>query len=443
MASRFNPDVLARQLSEIVGAEHVNAGEGDSASPTSSIPLSLAPSITAAPGSVEELSACVAACHAARAAVVAWGGGTQQSWGGPPAGPYVALRTTRLKRVLIYEPDDLTISVEAGITLAELADLLAANGQMLPLDTPLPARATLGGVLATAVDGPRRLGYGTARDLMIGIRVVEAGGRISKAGGMVVKNVSGFDMMKLYLGSLGSLAVIVSANFKLIPRPRAAATLLAGFPGPEAAFAFAAALRESQLSPVAVEYLEGWTDAALGLEPPAPCLIAVRAEGLPAAVERHLRDSSALAESAGAATVAPLRDAEHADLWARVNDLPQTAELAADELVLRLSCLPGDLSAALAAARANARQHDLALALSARALSGVAYLRLRGDASALASWHAAALSRTPQLAVIAAPAALGAELPRWGRELPNAELMRRIKGEFDPEHTLNPGRFVV
>jgi len=438
MPAYFNPDALAHHLSQIVGAEYVHVGEAVPASPGPRVAT-----LAVAPASPDELAACVKACHTAGAAVVPWGGGTRQSWGRPPAETFVAVSTGRLSRVLVYEPDDLTISVEAGITLDALDHALAANGQMLPLDGPLPGRATLGGALATAADGPRRLGYGTARDLLIGIGVVEASGRASKAGGMVVKNVSGFDMMKLYLGSLGSLAVIVSANFKLLPRPRAAATLLCGFERPEAALALADALRESPLAPVAVEYLEGWTEAALGDAPPAPYLLAVRAEGLAPAVERHLRDGATLAVRAGAIAAAELRGEGHERLWAHVNNLPQTGELAADELVARLTCLPGDLPAALAAARGAAREHSLALAASARALSGVAYLRARGNGGALAAWHAALLARHPQVAVIGAPPGLAAELPVWGRELPNVELMRRIKQEFDPDNRLNPGRFVV
>src|SRR5262249_49098411 len=139
--------------------------------------------------------------------------------------PVVAMRTNRLNKVLDYTPDDMTISVGAGITLAEIDAALRPNGQMLPMDVALPNRSTIGGALACAADGPRRLGYGTFRDLFLGTRVVEAGGRISKAGGMTVKNVSGFDMMKLYIGSMGSLAILVSANFKLLPIPRATATV--------------------------------------------------------------------------------------------------------------------------------------------------------------------------------------------------------------------------
>jgi glycolate oxidase FAD binding subunit len=435
-----HPDAqsLVPRLTEIVGADHIALSELSS-SPRPHVPAPPRhPVVT--PATTDELAACMAACHEARVPVVPYGGGTRQRWGHPPKSPFVVLRTTRLDRVLIYEPDDLTISVEAGMTLQALDELLAANGQMLPLDGPLPARATIGGFLATGADGPRRLGYGTARDMLIGVRVVEATGRVSKAGGMVVKNVSGFDMMKLYLGSLGTLAIIVSANFKLMPRPRAAASLLAACPAPEVAFALAEAIFASQLTPVAVEYLEGWDGA--GLVPAAPCHLAMRAEGLPAAVERHLRDLTAMASAAGAGELIVLRDPAHTALWAALNDLPQTAEPAPDELLLRLSCLPGDLARALADARGRAA--GLSLLIAARALSGVAYLRLRGPAAALGACYSELLRSWPQTIAIAVPPVPElAALPIWGAPPANLELMGRIKAEFDPQQLLNPGRYVV
>lgn len=394
------------------------------------------PLLAVAPGSIDELSQTVARLAAEPLAMVPWGGGTQQSWGRPPNRPFVVIETHRLHRILDYTPDDLTISVEAGLTLGTLSAALAENRQMLPLDAPLPARATIGGLLATAMDGPRRLGYGSARDLLIGIKVVEATGRVSKAGGMVVKNVSGFDMMKLYLGSFGTLAIIASANFKLIPQPRAAASILCRAATPAPLWKVANAIAVSQLTPVAVEYVEGV--AVTG----ASYALAVRTEGLPAAVERHVRDVTAFATQFGV-SAEPLRDAEHEQLWAALNDVPQTALVAADELVVRVTCLPANLSTILTEARTAAQHADLPFQSTARSLNGVAYLRVRGPHPALREWYTALLNAAPQATLLAAPLSLVAELPAFGSHVPNRELMQRIKQEFDPAHLLNPGRFVV
>jgi glycolate oxidase FAD binding subunit len=417
---------MIKELTTIVGSEYVHQE----------------PHLSVAPATSEELAQVVALAHAEKVAVVPYGGGTKQSWGlGNSAlnaqNASLVIHTTRLNRVLDYNPDDLTISVEAGMTMATLRETLAANGQMLPIDAPLPERATVGGMLATAMDCPRRLGYGTARDMLIGIQVVESTGRMSKAGGMVVKNVSGFDMMKLYLGSMGSLAIIVSANFKLYPQPRTAASIRCTFQTPDAAFALANAIAESPLTPVAVEYLHG-----VALTEGAPTLL-VAAEGLPAAVERHVRDVSAMAERHGTFGVVVFREGDHESQWNTISAVTQTAQVDDDTLVARLTCLPAELTHAITQVRSLAADGSLALKISARALSGVAYLRLSGSNEALRTWHKSLLRDWPNLAVLAAPAALAGELPAWGALPANLELIRNIKREFDPDGLLNPGRYIV
>ncbi|MCS6842196.1 MAG: FAD-binding oxidoreductase, partial [Roseiflexus sp.] len=238
--------------------------QDDDASLTAFSVQGIRPQCVVAPATLGELQTVMRVAAEQRAALVPWGGGTQQWIGAPPARLDLVVRTTRLDRVLAHTPDDLTISVEAGMTLGALRAHLKRHGQMLALDPPLPDRATIGGLIATAADGPRRLGYGTLRDVLIGIAVVEVGGRLSRGGGMVVKNVSGFDMMKLYLGSFGTLAVIASANFKLLPLPRAAGTIVCRFAEPKQAFAALDELDGTQLAPVAAEYLNSGALTMLG-----------------------------------------------------------------------------------------------------------------------------------------------------------------------------------
>ncbi len=392
------------------------------------------PACLVTPGTITELQMVMRIAAEQRAALAPWGGGTQQLIGAPPERLDLVVRTTRLDRVLAHTPEDLTISVEAGMTFGALRTYLKQHGQMLALDPPVPDRATIGGLIATATDGPRRLGYGTLRDVLIGITVVEVGGRLSRGGGMVVKNVSGFDMMKLYLGSFGTLAIIAAANFKLLPLPRAAGTIVCRFAEPAQAFAALDELDGTQLAPVAAEYLNSGALAALGRA--GVCALALAAEGLPQAVERQLRDMRALALRHGAQAVERLDDSEAAALWEGIADLPQTAALAADEAVVKLSVLPADVADAVARCESSAARAGASAVIDVRALSGILYVRVQPMTSASLTSLLADLPGVQWVATMLP------DTPRWGAPPQGIEVMQHIREEFDPLRLLNPGRFL-
>lgn len=392
------------------------------------------PQCVVTPGTLEELQSVMRVATEHRAPLAPWGGGTQQLIGAPPTRLDLVVRTIRLNRVLAHTPEDLTISVEAGMTFGALRAHLKQHGQMLALDPPLPDQATIGGLIATATDGPRRLGYGTLRDVLIGIAVVEVGGRLSRGGGMVVKNVSGFDMMKLYLGSFGTLAVIASANFKLWPLPRAAGTILCRFDDPRQAYAALDELDGTQLAPVAAEYLNGNALALIGKS--GACALVLAAEGLPKAVERQMRDIGALVKRYHAQAVEQLDGNDAQTLWEDIANLPQTAAIADDEAVVKLSVLPADVADTLSRCEASARRVGASAVIGARALSGVLYLRVRPVTSTSLTTLLADLPGVQWVATTIPG------VPRWGALPQGVEVMQRIRTEFDPLRLLNPGRFL-
>jgi glycolate oxidase FAD binding subunit len=181
--------------------------------------VGVVPRTIVAPTTIEELAEIVRGLHGERKAFAFVGGGTELELGNPPRALDTVVRTTALNRVVDYAPEDQTITVEAGMTFAQLDAILAEHNQMLPLDVPDRARTTIGGALATNAYGPRRQRYGTAKDLIVGVTLVRPDGTRARGGGKVVKNVAGFDLPKMMVGSLGTLGAIATATLRLYPRP--------------------------------------------------------------------------------------------------------------------------------------------------------------------------------------------------------------------------------
>jgi glycolate oxidase FAD binding subunit len=225
MWATVTPDQLAAGLRGIVGAEHVLAEDRCARYAVDG----KAPRAAAFPGSVEELSEVMRLASSERLSVVPWGSGTKISLGGIPERVDLLVGLARFNRIIDYEPADLTATIEGGALLREVQAYLGQRRQFLPLDPPSAARATIGGILATNASGPRRLLHGAARDLLIGLRVVHADGTVTRGGAKVVKNVSGYDMPKLYIGSLGTLGIIVEGTFRIYPLPAVERTWVASF----------------------------------------------------------------------------------------------------------------------------------------------------------------------------------------------------------------------
>ena len=268
---------LARRLASLVGDRHVLTGVECS-------PYVLegrTPEAVVFPGSREEVGGVLVAAAGAGVPVTPWGGGTRISVGMPPARPGIVLSLKRLDRLVEHEPADLTATAEAGMTLAAFQAALGQRGQWLSLDPPNAREGTLGGILASNASGPRRHLYGTARDLLIGLTMVLADGSIVRGGGKVVKNVAGYDLPKLAIGSFGTLGVIVEATVKLRPRPDTDRLVVAWFERVKDAGAGARAIMASDLIPSALELADAEAVRALALGGREGAALLVGLDGLP------------------------------------------------------------------------------------------------------------------------------------------------------------------
>jgi glycolate oxidase FAD binding subunit len=410
--------------------------------------------MTAAAGSLEELATArqehpatlAEATEALRRAdrdgerVLFVGGGTELSLGAPPTGVEVVLATERLERIVEHAPLDQIVIVEAGVRLASLQDTLAASGQLLALDAPWASRATLGGLVATNAFGPRRTRYGSIRDLIIGISIVRADGTEARGGGKVVKNVAGFDLPKLMVGSLGTLGFITTVTFRLHPRPETERTVLFPDLDADAVRRVVLVLREAQLEPGAVAALvhEGGDD--LGVRFDGRFELGVRFEGFEAGVRQQSMKLLDLAtrqgwraESLGAAVAR--------SFWARHDDARESfagfrAKLAAQPMDLErvANAAVGSLFTALEVPRCVCYP-TLGLAFVA------GEVRVPGQVAAAVT---AAREAIPEGSVVlhAAPREVREAVDVWGPPPAALPLMNAVKQRLDPGRRLAPGRFV-
>jgi glycolate oxidase FAD binding subunit len=425
--------VTGPALAEIVGASHVLEGDAAAAFAVEG----RAPRWVVAPGRVEEVSRCLALASAEGLAVAPLGRGTRRHWGAPPRALDLVLALHRLDRVLAHEPADLTVSVEAGITLGALETHLRSFRQFLPLDPARATASTVGGIIATGASGPYRARYGTVRDLLLGVTVVQADGTVVKGGGRVVKNVSGYDMPKLHVGALGTLGVLVAANLRLHPRPAAEASWRFDFASPEAALEAALGIMDAPVVVSRLELLDRATLATLGSRTGTPAALAVTVGSVAEGVRAQGARIAEICARTGAAPV-PVADAEA--WWTRVTDTTWPA--GGEGLTLRIGTRPTDVVKAYRAVEAVVRGSLRAIAEVA---NGVLHLTVSGGGaeSELVSRIREGLAPLGAPCLVEhAPAAGKASLDVWGDVGPALDLMRRLKAEFDPRGVLNPARYV-
>ena len=393
------------------------------------------------PTSISEVEDSLRALSEHNLAVIPHGGRTMLDLGMPPARYDIALDLSGLTQIVDYEPNDFTITVEAGMTLADLQRHLAMNGQFLPLDHPQFERATLGGLCAVGRGGLRRNSFGGPRDWLIGMRMVKADGTAIKGGGRVVKNVSGYDLPKLFAGSLGTLGIIVELTFKLRPLPASDQIVAI------AANSFDSALAAGRAASQAAPFLNGCValsgEAAanarsLGAEilSDQPALL-LRANGLESSANEVLAQALAAARQSGL-DAPELRTAAIVETWQAVTDLElHTPE---NHVRLRLGLPPANLIQAQGVL--NRRLPDATTWIAA-ADSGLLFLDVPGvEAETVKSLRNELGPLQGRLTIESAPIELKQACNVWGPSGSGARLMHSIKETFDPQAILNPGRFV-
>jgi glycolate oxidase FAD binding subunit len=389
--------------------------------------------LVASPASVAEASRVLAAAARAGKHVVVVGNGSKLGLGNPPERVDLIVSTRRMDRVLEHAAGDLVVKVEAGARLTDLQAALAPAGQWLALDPPEPG-SSIGGVVAANASGPRRLRYGTVRDLIIGITVVLADGTVAHAGGKVVKNVAGYDLAKLFCGSLGTLGLIAEATFRLHPRPAAAAVVTLGVSGPEQVGAAVQRLLHSTLVPSAIELV--WSGES--------GLLTVVIEGIPPGVEAQAAAAAELLSEVGGVEVLDPGGTEAA--LAQLGAPPWEKA----EVGIKVAVPPAELPGALTDLWSGWLGHG---PVAAHAATGIIRVGLQGPDLGRAEQveaFAGEVTRTRErlaarqgtLVIVDAPPALKRAVDVWGPPGDAIELMRRVKRQFDPDRRLSPGRFV-
>lgn len=436
-------DPIAAQLADLLGADAVVPSDGLADYAIGA----LTPAAAVQPADADGVAATLRWAGQANLAVYPVGGRTQIDLGNPATRPGIALDLTRLNQLIDFQPADLTVTVAAGMTLAQLDAIVGREDKCVPIWSPLAERATIGGILAAGASGPLRNAYGLPRDWLIGIGVAGADGTISKAGGKVVKNVTGYDLNRLYTGSLGTLAVITEATFKIAPAPREWAIIYAAFHDAAAAAAACLNLRRQPFAPLGLHLLNpvaAQRMAAPGLPTGYGPVAAAVIGGRPAAVQRQLIDTALLwlgtlasvhierdEPAAGIAALTNLPAGSHT-ISVRINAPPSalSAILGLETCELAGAGPPGIVADVGFGGGRLFWWNDFADADPAELAGG-----LRKIQDAAIAWGGdAVIERCPE--------PVKRLLDIWGPQPSGFSIMRRLKQQFDPDNILNPGRFI-
>jgi len=472
---------IANELEGIAGRDRI---KNDPAVMAEYAVDGVVPKAVVFPIDTKMVSAIVRCAHRSRLAVVPWGSGTKMAMGNPPERVDLVVCTARMNHMLDVDTANLTITVEAGVKLRDVQARLATeddrcylpledlkteagdfvcsdrshSGCFLPLDPPFGEKATIGGIVATNSSGPRRLLYGLPRDLLLGVRFVSLRGEIIGAGGKTVKNVSGYDISKLMIGSLGSLGILCEMTLRLLPLPEKMETMILGFDSFSDASAFAGAVLATKLLPAALEVAERSVPEAMDFRfpsdlPAGPYVVMVALEAFEEAVSRMRKELEIMGRQFKTSGHRIVEENMHRLFWLALGELQATLLKRAPGLVaLQLNYPLSAWKTLFELAGHTLSRHELKHTLLCHAGAGVSLINILPEGSgsqreALAEGvkelSAACRKAGGNMVVQRAPTDLKAVLPVWGEPGPDIFLMKRIRSELDPHNLMNPGRFTV
>src|SRR5216684_1032940 len=483
------------RLESLIGTSHVAT---DSAARASYAVDEIIPAAVAKPSSAEEAAEVVRFAALEKLALVPCGARTKLQIGLPPSRYDIALDITALNQIVHYDPGDLTLSAEAGTPIEKLNAHLLEHRQFLPLLVPWYSRSTIGGTIASGIDSPLRQFYGTARDFLIGAEFVDGTGKLCKSGGRVVKNVTGYDLHKLLIGSLGTLAVITRLNFRTFPAPTADSRgFVASFPNAEGALALRSAIASSSLTPLTLDIVSPELAQIFATRTPSTPETAVFAGenratdqtslppigdwfnprewqlcaafvGTTEVLDRYARELTLLAEKSRATSTVILGDTTRPAVWGRLREsLSMLLEASPTTVIFKINVLPSHHAALFTNLQHIAERATLPRALIARAGSTVYFALLPAsvnedttarlsqsiaqifDLAFAAGSYASLLFAPPALKErtslrsqqLVAPASSRLPANSHAELIPGVAQMRRLKSAFDPQNIFVPGRF--
>jgi glycolate oxidase FAD binding subunit len=396
------------------------------------------PSCMVYPHTTEELKQVMACAYSNGWSVLPCGSGSKLGWGGLGKDVDLVISTERLNRVIEHAVGDLTVTVEAGVKLADLQKLLLKENQFLPLDPAYPQQATLGGIIATADSGSWRQRYGGVRDMLLGISFVRSDGQLAKAGGRVVKNVAGYDLMKLFTGSYGTLGVLTEVTFRAYPIPLATGTVV--LTGEAEAIASATqTLLASALTPTAADLLSSQLVSKLSLGQGLGLI--VRFQSVAESVKEQSSRLLEVGQTLGLQGTL-YQDADEVTLW---QSLPEQIWKASQEpaITCKIGVLP--TAAVKTLIKLDALTSSAGLGFI-HAGSGLGRLRIESETvmpQMIGELRRYCESQQGFLTVLEAPITLKQQLDVWGYRGNALNVMRGIKQQFDPKNILSPDRFVA